>query len=192
MLTILLIAAGRTEYDCQGRIQGTLDVPLSDDGRDEVRAGADQLAGEHAEITALYVGPCRSAQETADILAERLELKPKTLEKLHNLNQGLWQGMLFDEVKAKQPKVYRQWQEKPETVCPPEGETLQEARDRLKKGLAKLTKKHKTGTIALVLAQPLAGILRGMLRQEDSEELCLAQCPGKPLWEAIPAPAEEA
>jgi broad specificity phosphatase PhoE len=192
MLTILLIAAGRTEYDCQGRIQGTLDVPLSDEGRDEIRAGADQLAGERADITALYVGPCRSAQETADILAERLELKPKTLDKLHNLNHGLWQGLLFDDVKSKQPKVYRQWQEKPETVCPPEGETLQEARDRLKKSLAKLTKKHKTGTIALVLAQPLAGILRGMLRQEDGEELCLTQCPGKPIWEAIPAPADEA
>jgi probable phosphoglycerate mutase len=191
MLTILLIAAGRTEYDCQGRIQGTLDVPLSDEGRQQVRAGADQLAGEHAEITALYVGPCRSAQETADILAERLELKPKTLDKFHNLNQGLWQGMLFDEVKAKQPKVFRQWQEKPETVCPPEGETLRQARDRLKKGLARLTKKHKSGTIALVLAQPLAGILRCLLRQESCQDVCLAECPGQPLWEAIPASARE-
>jgi probable phosphoglycerate mutase len=192
MLTILLIAAGRTEYDCQGRIQGTLDVPLSDEGRDQVRAGADQLAGEHTEINALYVGPCRSAQETADILAERLELKPKTLGKLHNLNQGLWQGMLFDEVKAKQPKVFRQWQEKPETVCPPEGETLQQARDRLKKGLAKLTKKHKSGTVALVLAQPLAGILRCLLRHESGQEVCLAECPAQPIWEALPAPAEQA
>ena len=31
MLSILLVRSGRTEYDCQGRIQGTLDVPLSED-----------------------------------------------------------------------------------------------------------------------------------------------------------------
>ena len=113
MLSILLVRSGRTEYDCQGRIQGTLDVPLSEDGRAEVAAGAAEILDRHVELAALYAGPCRSAQETAEILAERLKLKVKTIDLLHNLNQGLWQGLLFDEVKAKQPKVYRQWQDKP-------------------------------------------------------------------------------
>ena len=36
MLTILLVRSGLTEYDCQGRIQGTLDVPLSGEGRQQV------------------------------------------------------------------------------------------------------------------------------------------------------------
>ncbi len=40
MLTILLVAAGETEYDSQGRIQGTLDVPLSEGGRNQVLAAA--------------------------------------------------------------------------------------------------------------------------------------------------------
>ena len=40
------------------------------------------------------------------------------------MNHGLWQGMIIDEVKRKQPKVYKQWQEHPENVCPPEGEML--------------------------------------------------------------------
>ena len=53
-----------------------------------------------------------------------LDLKVKTLDKLQNLDHGLWQGMLVSDVKTKQPKVYRQWQEQPETVCPPQGETL--------------------------------------------------------------------
>ena len=35
--------------------------------------------------------------------------------------------MLIDDVKRKQPKVYRQWQEQPEIICPPEGEMLSEA-----------------------------------------------------------------
>ena len=188
MLNIVLIRSGRTEYDCQGRIQGTLDVPLSEDGRSEVLAGAAELAAQQASIAAIYAGPCRSAQETAEILGERLKLKAKTVESLHNLNQGLWQGMLFDEVKSKQPKVYRQWQEKPETVCPPEGETLQEARDRLKKALAKLAKKHKTGTIALVLGQPLASVLRSMVQQGPAPSICTAECSKSPLWEPLAVP----
>jgi broad specificity phosphatase PhoE len=190
MVNILLIRSGRTEYDCQGRIQGTLDVPLSDDGRSEVLAAAEELAAQ-GPIVALYAGPCRSAQETAEILSERLKRKAKTLEGLHNVNLGLWQGMLFDEVKAKQPKVYRQWQERPDTVCPPEGETLQQARERLKKALARLTKKHKTGTVAVVLGQPLANVLRSVLGDGAVAPVCVAECAKSPVWEALVAPAAD-
>jgi broad specificity phosphatase PhoE len=189
MLSIMLIRSGRTEYDCQGRIQGMLDVPLSEDGRREVEAGAAELTARPVELKAIYAGPCRSAQETAEILAEPLKLKVKTIETLHNLNQGLWQGMLFDDVKSKQPKVYRQWQDKPDSVRPPEGESLQEARERLKAALAKLAKKHKTGTIAVVMGQPLANVLRCMLQNRQSPHVCDAECVQSPLWEQLEMPA---
>ena len=63
MLEILLIRTGATEYECQGRIQGTLDVPLSDDGRQQVEKVAEQLRGQTVE--ALYAGPCRATQQSA-------------------------------------------------------------------------------------------------------------------------------
>jgi broad specificity phosphatase PhoE len=189
MLSILLIRSGRTEYDCQGRIQGTLDVPLSEDGRTQVATAAAELADQQASLVALYAGPCRSAQESAEILSERFKLKVKTLEGLQNLNQGLWQGLTFDEVKSKQPKVYRQWHEKPDTVCPPEGETLHEARERLKKVLAKLAKKHKTGTVAIVLGQPLASVLRCMFHEGQLPTVCQGELAKSPLWEQLLVPA---
>ena len=186
MLTILLIRSGITEFDSQGRIQGTLDVPLCEEGRRQAESTATDLAARPTPIDALYAGPCLSAQQTAEVVGEKLDLKPKTLKTLHNLDQGLWQGLLFDEVKSKQPRVYRQWQERPDTVCPPEGETLREATDRLKAAIAKLTKKHKTGTIALVLSQPLASVLRCMLQAGGQPPtLCQSACVGKPLWEPI-------
>ena len=49
MLTILLVRSGMTEFDSQGRIQGTLDVPLSDEGRQQAEAAADDLA-ERARV----------------------------------------------------------------------------------------------------------------------------------------------
>jgi probable phosphoglycerate mutase len=159
-------------------------VPLSEDGRSEVLAGAAELAEKNPTIAALYAGPCRSAQETAEMLAARLKLKPKTIDALQNLNQGLWQGLLFDDVKSKQPKVYRQWQEKPETVCPPEGETLQSS--RALKALAKLVKAQGRGTIAVVWASRWrrAAMLNGTARV----------APGvakSPLWQPLEVPSAE-
>ena len=190
MLTILLIRSGITEFDAQGRIQGTLDVPLCEEGRRQAIATAEELRGRTEPIDALYAGPGLSAQQTAEIVGDQFDLKPKTVKKLHNLDQGLWQGLLFEEVKAKQPKVYRQWQDRPDTVCPPEGETLQEAKERIRGALAKLTKKHKRGTIALVLAQPLASVLKCLLRDDHMPCVCGSAQVGNPLWEPIEVAAE--
>ena len=51
---------------------------------------------------------------------------------MQNLNLGLWQGMQVSEVRHKQPKVYRQWQEQPENVCPPDGEMIEQAEQRIR------------------------------------------------------------
>jgi broad specificity phosphatase PhoE len=185
MLTILLIRSGITEYDSQGRIQGTLDIPLCEEGRRQTLAAAEELAARKIPVEALYTGPCLSAQQTAEILGDRLHIRVKTVDSLHNLDHGLWQGMLFEDVKEKQPKVYRQWLERPETVRPPEGETLQEASDRLKKALAKITKRHKAGTIAVVLARPLASLMCSLLQTGKPPCVCSTAYISKPMWEPI-------
>jgi broad specificity phosphatase PhoE len=170
MVQILLIRPGITEYDQQGRVQGTLDIPLCEDGRDVVAKLVDELRGQ--PIAAIYASPCQSADQTAEVLAQTIDLKVKTVEKLQNLNQGLWQGMLVSDVKAKQPKVYRQWQEQPETVCPPQGETLSAAKQRVSAALAKLVKKHKADRmVAIVVPEPLASVVRNVMRNEDWGDL---------------------
>jgi len=170
MVQLLLIRPGATEYDQQGRVQGTLDIPLCEDGRQIVATMVESLRQQ--PISAIYASPCQSAEQTAQALAETLELKVKTVEKLHNLDQGLWQGMLVADVKSKQPKVYRQWQEQPETVCPPQGEALCSAKERVKTALAKLLKKHKADRLlALVVPEPLASVVRNLLRHDDWGDL---------------------
>ena len=170
MFRILLIRPGTTDYDHQRRIQGTLDIPLSEAGRREVDETIQELRDQ--TLDAIYTCPCQSARQTADALGGALGIKPKTLDKLQNLNQGLWQGMLVDDVKKKQPKVYRQWQDQPETVCPPEGETLSTAKERVQTVVAKLLKKHKSeGIVALVVPEPLASVILNVLRHDELGDL---------------------
>ena len=188
MLNVLLIRTGSTEYASQRRVQGTLDVPLSEDGRNQVETVADQIQDQ--QILAMYTGPCRATQQSAEILADRLNLKTKTVDDLRNLDHGLWQGMLIEDVKQKQPKVYRQWNEHPETVCPPEGESLQEVRERLQIAMSKIAKKQKSGTIAVVVSEPVTSVLKNVLRDDELGNLWEVDDAGDSNWELIPMPEE--
>lgn len=158
MVRIYIVRPGATEFDEQGRIKGTLDIPLSQYGSGQVTRTANELAEQGIEV--VYAAPCQSAEETATLLAEKLGTRQKKLTKLTNLDHGLWQGKLIDDVKEKQPKVYRQWQDQPETVCPPEGEMLDDARSRVHASIDRLVKKHRNGCIAVVLPEPLASLAR--------------------------------
>jgi len=191
MLRIVLIRPGSTDFDEQGRIKGTLDMPLSDKGLRQAEQAAEALA--HAEIEVVYSAPCQSALQTAETIADRLEVKVKCVDTLHNLDHGLWHGKLIEEVKQCQPKVYRMWQEQPETVCPPEGETLAAARLRVQKTLKRLLKKHKRGVLGIVVSEPLASILRCCLRPGDLGDLWKSECDSG-AWENIDIepPAEAA
>lgn len=173
MLRIVLIRPGSTDYNQQGRIQGTLDIPLNEQGSSEVAQTVEEIRDQG--ISVVYAPPCQPAHQTGQAIAAALDLKLKKLDRMQNLDHGLWQGMLIDDVRHKQPKVYRQWQEQPEIICPPEGETVGQVEERARAVLLKLLKRHKEGVIGLVLPEPLASVVRSMLRHE----------PVGDLWKAI-------
>ncbi len=174
MVRIVLARPGSTELDEQERIKGTLDMPLSDHGNRQIVKTARELAA--VDIQVVYTSPCQAAFETGRAIGEFLGVKVKQLDKLQNLNQGLWQGKRIDEVRQKQPKIYRRWQDNPETVCPPEGEMLEQARDRIQSTLTKLLKKHKNGVIALVVPEPLASLIKNFLDGAKLGDLWKVEC----------------
>ena len=186
MTHIALVRPGSTDFDRQGRITGTLDIPLDEKGREQAACAAEELRDE--AVVAVYCSPCEAARETAAVVGQVHRLKPKTIEKLRNLDQGLWQGMLIEDIKRKHPKVFRQWQERPESVCPPEGEMLSDALARIEPVLVKLTKKHKEGVIVIVVPKPLATLLQCHLDEAELSDLWKAEQPCGS-WTMIDVPA---
>jgi broad specificity phosphatase PhoE len=174
MLRIVLIRPGSTDFDEQGRIKGTLDIPLNDSGRRQVERALIELGSVPLEV--LYTAPCQSARDTAGILGDGLHVKVKNLDLLRNLDHGLWHGRRIEEFKQTQPKVYRLWQDSPESVCPPEGETVAAARQRVCQAIQKLLKKHRQGVIGLVVSEPLASIVRSCLAQRELRDLWKSEC----------------
>ena len=182
MVQVILIRPGSTDFDDQGRIQGTLNIPLNAIGSSEVAATIEQLRDKGIE--SLYCCESEPALETARSMAAALGAKLKKLDHMENLDHGLWQGMRIGEVKRKHPKLYRQWQEHPENVRPPEGETVSEARDRVTAAINKLVKKHKKGVIGLVAPEPLARVVKSCLQNCEVGDMWKAN-DGRGHWEVI-------
>ena len=164
---ILLIRPGATEFDEQGRIIGTLDIPLSKLGLQQSEELAESSA--YHDVKAIYCSPSLAAQQTAEILGKKHGLKVKVRDAISNIDMGLWQGKELEELRANQPKVARQWEEHPETVCPPEGESFDDVLPRVQKFLLKLQRKHKTRTVVIVAADPLAKVIESLLSPKKAE-----------------------
>ncbi len=169
MLHIVLIRPGATDYTRNGRIQGSLDIPLAPEGVDEAKHLAAGL--KSYSLARIYACEGEPAEQTATLIGQELGVKVKVLDHLRNLDFGLWQGMLMDEVKRKQPRVYRQWQDHPDSICPPDGETLAEARARVRQALTRLARKHRRETVGLVAPEPLATLVVGVVEAKEQTGL---------------------
>ena len=177
MTQVVLIRPGATVYDEQNRVQGVLDVPLSDRGWAEVAELAEKLAGPPSpsgagvELAALYSGPSENALRTAEVVGKALGLRPRRVDDLRNLDQGLWQGLQVEEIKRRHLRVFRQWIEDPCTVCPPHGEPVEEAIERIKAALKPLIRRHRDEAIGLVACEPIAQFIACYLRRDCRVQL---------------------
>lgn len=179
---LLLIRSGKTAYDQEGRIMGTLDLPLSPSGIEEARSFADRagrmldplptgVSFASNQIRRIFTSPARCARETAEIVGRRLGLKPQACPGLGNLDHGLWQGLRVDEIEERQPRLHRQWLENPWSVAPPEGELLDECCDRVAATLERIAKRHGQGGIAVVVPEPLERVIRWVVAGEPVGDL---------------------
>ncbi len=168
MTRIVVIRPGATLYDEQKRIQGILDIPLCERGRAEIAA----LAGDLKQsingqgMSALYHGPGESCQATADLVGKTFGVRPRKVDELRNLDCGLWQGLQLEDVKRRNVRVFRQWLEDPDTICPPSGESFSQASERVRSSVLSLIRRHKGEVVGVVVGEPLARIVVAFLKRE--------------------------
>ena len=106
MCRIILVRSGCTDYDEEGRIQGSLELPLNDRGQNQVEEAIKELADLSFDV--VYTSPSNPANATAKAIAQACDTPLKEKEGLNNFNYGLWQGLKTEEVQRKFPKIYKQ------------------------------------------------------------------------------------
>jgi len=170
---VLLVRPGATEFDDQGRMKGSLDMPMSEHGRQQVASLTAQLA--KFRVKTIYTSPCESARETAQRLAQGRDVRIKVIDAFRNVDHGLWHGKLIDEVRRNHPRVYRQGQESPTDVCPPGGESIRDAKARVIKAVRKVVRKSGDDVIAIVIPDPMAWVVQSLLSGHELSDLWKAE-----------------
>ena len=169
MPTLYVLQTGQTTWEADSRIEPVEGAPLSERG---LQAAADvaQELSKH-DIVALYACGGQAETQTAQLLAEQAGVKVRLAGGLRELDYGLWQGLTIEEIRRRHPKLYRQWVESPATVRPPGGETLSEARDRLRSVLRRIIHRHKRGSALLVLRPVMFALFRCLAEGRELEDL---------------------
>jgi probable phosphoglycerate mutase len=181
MSIVILIRAACTDYDDQHRLMGTLDMPVNARGNEQIREVVRRLQAQPVHPAVILTSPDDPASGTARaIQAAFPTAKLRELDDLRNVNQGLWQGLPEADVRRRFPRLFKSGKEDATAICPPEGETLSDACQRLLGALSKFVRKY--ASVAIVAPEPLATVIRCALQhRRPSVAACLCGEEGQEL-----------
>ncbi|MEW6359206.1 MAG: histidine phosphatase family protein [Planctomycetota bacterium] len=128
MATLILIRHGETDWNRDKIFRGRADVPLGDRGRLQAERVAEALKDRLLET--IYSSPLLRSVQTAEAIASRHGLPVTKLDAITDIDCGNWQGRSDSEVRAAQPDLHAQWQSAPHKVRFPNGESLDDVKQR--------------------------------------------------------------
>jgi len=172
-LRMALVRHGETDASVRGRCCGSLDPPLSEEGRRQMQRTRGLVQGLAA--SAVYASPRQRALESARIL--RLDAPIAIDDRLQEIDFGLLEGLTYQDVAERFASVWRLWMQQPANVVFPQGEPFDVFSDRVEEARAELIERHHGDAIVvvahggvnrLILARALGLELRGMFRLQQT------------------------
>jgi probable phosphoglycerate mutase len=147
---VLFLRHGETDWNRIKRIQGHIDIPLSEHGFLQAEQLGERLAREGG-IDAVYSSDLQRAQQTARPFADALGLELRLSEKLRERFYGAFQGHDSDEISDRFPAEYVEWQTRDPGFSPPgDGESQRVFYHRVVHAMEPIVAAHPDGCIAVV------------------------------------------
>ena len=144
---IIAIRHGETAWNVEKRIQGHLDIPLSERGRWQAGRLAQALRGEG--ITAVYSSDLSRAWETAETVADALGLQARGDTALRERCFGEFEGRTFAEIELELPEQARRWRKREPGFAPAGGESLLALQSRVVAAASRIAARHPGELVAL-------------------------------------------
>ena len=92
MGSVYFIRHGQTVWNLQHRIAGVTDVELTEEGRRQAQAAAEELLNSGIQVSEIWSSPLHRAADTARILSEITGIPWRIDERLKEQDFGIWEG----------------------------------------------------------------------------------------------------
>jgi len=149
--TLYLIRHGATASNEQipPVLQGSgIDSPLSDLGQQQAEATGNLLA--NMRLDAIFSSPMSRAFSTAEAIARPHGLAVSTMQDLHEIDVGRWEGLDWKSISEQTPDDYRRFMEDSGVNGYLGGESYQDVLDRVQPIFVNLLHENQGQHIAIV------------------------------------------
>ncbi|MCZ6657631.1 MAG: histidine phosphatase family protein [Gammaproteobacteria bacterium] len=130
MNTLYILRHGQSEWNVEGRIQGHMDSPLTELGKQQADTHGKTLKSLGG-IDQLFVSPSGRARETAFIVNSYAKAVVTFESSLMERDCGEWSGQVLSDVEARYPQAWRARTDDPFQHRPPGGENLSDMQERV-------------------------------------------------------------
>lgn len=168
--TLIMVRHGRTALTESRKISGGdgENPDLSELGQKDASDVATELSrlgesgafGFLSKPVAVVHSPIKRASQTANKIAQRLQIEQIELSELREIGFGDWDGLTNEELFVAHETQYQNWRGSYD-IAPPNGESLQDFDVRVNRTLDFLLQKFPGKTVVVVAhVMPIRGLLR--------------------------------
>ena len=133
------------------------DEPITQQGQEQARRLWSYFCDK--EISAIYVSAYRRTRETIEYVSKQREITPIMDARLNEIDNGLIEGMSEAEIQQRYPQVWRGFRERAADFRFPEGETGEEARQRIADFLEEKRQLHANENLIVVSHEGLIRLM---------------------------------
>lgn len=169
-MDLYFVRHGETDYNYEERLQGHLDIELNETGRSQARQAAKEVAD--LDIDLIISSPQIRAFETAQIIAEKVNVEIITDADLKERAFGELEGLTYGAVLNKHPE-FMQIIRSADGKAVHGSESLSEVEQRIKRFLKRLNSFESHKSILLVshggTGRVFLKLLKGIAAFEKTE-----------------------
>lgn len=162
-MELLLVRHGESEGNRRGHLQGQMDLPLTELGREQAQRLAAWLQTQRDAWDRLYASPLSRARETAEIVGLALGLTPELIPNLAEIRVGCLEGLYPEVVASQYPEFHARPLEASWDFSAYGGESYEEIMARAVAIRDLLVERHRDPAGRVVVVAH-GGILRSLLK----------------------------
>lgn len=160
MTKVYFVRHGESVSNLITQFAGSLDMPLTDRGRQQAEATADFL--KNVPFSAVYASDLSRAYDTGWAIAQKHNLPVRSTVGLREIFAGDWEGKTYRQLEEEYADSYRVWRTQIGLAACPNGETVMQFQARIRACVEEIVGIHPNETICIATHATPIRVMEGV------------------------------